>query len=255
MYKIDKLLNKKKKTKKILYVESFKERVSTFKAKELKKKGYVGIVTKTRGLDHVEQKILPVQGLPAYCGVDVAEFAIMQLLVLARKMPIGKSAYEKDNWEQGSNLVGKNVLVIGDLGDIGSKVKHRLQGFEVKIVGHDIARIGDDEEALLKKISEADVIFICAYKKYFLVKEHFDKMKKGVLLINPVGRNNVIGGSCFSVAFNNNVVAGYAVDDINIRFTDTPRIFMTPHVGAWTSEAQRKKEKEWKKLLKSNIEP
>lgn len=151
-------------------------------------------------------------------------------------------------------LKGKTWGIVG-LGDIGRGVAKIADAFGCNVIYYstsgknsnsDYRRVSFDE-----LLSEADIISIHSplteNTRYLFNKDAFEKMKKSAYLIN-VGRGPIINEEDLTVALENDVIAGAALDvickepmDENsplLRVKDSGKLVITPHIAWATFEAR-----------------
>ena len=199
-----------------------------------------------------------VMNLPDGNTISAAEHTMTLLSALSRNIHIGHSTLIKGEWNR-NNLVGNElkdkVLGIVGLGKIGREVMKRALSYDMQIVGHDpfvnqdmfdpeIIKIVDIDE--LTEISDFITLHVPLIDS---TRDLFDlnrlkQMKSDSRIIN-VARGGIINEKDLSIALNNEVIAGAAIDvfekeplDINHPFLKTKNLLLTPHLGASTIEAK-----------------
>lgn len=210
------------------------------------------------GLDNIDLKYCKEKGIPVTVTKGgnsnaVAEFAVT--LILAASKGIGSSSYYAKNgiWKKfsGLDLERKTLGVIG-LGAIGKTVVKRLQGFDLNILAYDVYY--DDEfvqKYNIKKASideivkNADVITLHAPaidNKPLIGKAEFEKMKKGMVLINTA-RASLIDYDQLIKSLDNKTVFAAGLDvhenepEYDNRLKKYDNVILTPHNAAITKEA------------------
>ena len=189
------------------------------------------VVTRSTGFDHLDiveakKRGIVVSNVPTYGTVTVAEFTFALLLAVSRKIfPAYDQILEQNNFEKeglrGFDLNGKVLGVIGT-GNIGKHVIKIANGFGMQVVAFDHRR--DDELArannfnyveLDELLQQADVITLhIPYNSgthHLLKQESFEKMKKGVVLINT-SRGGVIETGALVKALQTGKVSGAGLD-------------------------------------------
>ncbi len=203
------------------------------------------------------------------CGgnaVAVAEVAIVLMVSTYRHLMVqwdrtnNKGTYMEgfeDRWDRFHELTGKRVGIVG-LGQIGSRVAKRLQGWECEVVYTDIrdfdpeyemasnARKVDWEELL----STSDVITLHVpldRKSEKLISDReFDLMKPGAVLINTC-RGPVVDEPALVRALDSGKLAGAGLDVTEVEpiQRDNPllgrdNVVLLPHRAGGTIEAREK---------------
>lgn len=189
------------------------------------------VATRSTGFDHIDiveakKRGIVVSNVPTYGTVTVAEFTFALLLAVSRKIfPAYDQILEQNNFEKeglrGFDLNGKVLGVIGT-GNIGKHVIKIANGFGMQVVAFDHRR--DDELArannfnyveLDELLQQADVITLhVPYNPgthHLLKQESFEKMKKGVVLINT-SRGGVIETGALVKALQTGKVSGAGLD-------------------------------------------
>jgi len=227
-------------------------------AKKLKVIGRAGI-----GLDNVDipaatKKGIVVMNTPGGNVVTTAEHAIAMMMSLTRNIPQGTASLKAGRWDkkklQGREIMGKTLGIIG-FGKIGSVVADRARGLKMRVVIYDpivqtriIEKQGFEAVSLDQLYEESDYITIHVPKNPNTIgmigKDAFDKMKKGVMLIN-CARGGIVDEAALYDAMKSGKVAGAALDVFEVEPppADHPlftldRLIATPHLGASTLEAQ-----------------
>ena len=213
------------------------------------------------GLDNIDLEYCKEKGIPVTVtrggnSNAVAEFAVT--LILAASKGIGSSSYYAKSgvWQKfnGLDLEGKTVGVVG-LGAIGKTVVKRLQGFDVKVLAYDVYY---DEEFVEKYniqkasvdeiVSKSDVITLHAPatdNKPLIGKPEFEKMKKGVVLVNTA-RASLIDYDELLKFLDDGTVFAAGLDvhknepEYDERFEKYDNVILTPHNAAITKEATDK---------------
>lgn len=227
-------------------------------AKKLKIIGRAGV-----GVDNIDVAAATDKGIivinsPGGNTNAATEHSLAMLLAMARHIPIANETLQKGEWNRkqytGVELKGKTLGVIG-MGRIGSGVAKRAVGFEMKVIGYDpyineeyAKDIGVEVGTFDDVITKSDFITVhmplTDSTRGMIDKEAMYKMKKGVRLVN-CARGGIIVEEDLRDAVLDGQVAGAAVDV----FTSEPisadhpllgvkGIYVTPHLGASTVEAQ-----------------
>ena len=97
------------------------------------------------GIDNVDVEVATRCGVlvvnaPTGNTVSAAEHTIALLLASARNVPQANESLKSGEWRRnefmGTELRGKTLGILG-LGNVGSEVAKRAQGFEMKLIGND----------------------------------------------------------------------------------------------------------------------
>ncbi|MBC7913952.1 MAG: D-2-hydroxyacid dehydrogenase [Pyrinomonadaceae bacterium] len=229
------------------------------------------------GMDNIDVeyaigKGLAVVNTPAASSPSVAELVFAHLFTgirflhdSNRKMPLeGNSKFNdfKKAYAKGIELKGKKIGIIG-FGRIGKETAKIALGLGMEVLAFDVYDFATELELNLaaginvkvpvtrvtldELIAQSDFISIHVpfLDKPILGKEEFEKVKKGVGVVN-CSRGGVIDELALIEALNSGKVAFAGLDVFDNE--PTPRqeilthskISLTPHIGAATNEAQER---------------
>jgi len=214
------------------------------------------------GIDNVDVEAATRCGVlvvnaPTGNTVSAAEHAMALILASARNVPQANVSLKSGEWRRnefmGTELRGKTLGIIG-LGNVGSEVAKRAQGFEMKLLGNDplvseeyARKIQVELVDLNRLLKESDFITLHLplndkTRKLIGVKE-LELVKPTVRIIN-CARGGLIDEEALVKAIKEKRVAGAAIDVFeneplteSILFNED-NIIVTPHLGASTTEAQ-----------------
>jgi D-3-phosphoglycerate dehydrogenase len=218
------------------------------------------------GIDNIDVKAASAQGIvvtftPEENSISVAEQVLGMMLCLARKFPGADASVKSGKWERmtflGAELFGKTLGIIG-LGKIGARAALRAKAFGMHIIGYDpyltknnftVTETGAELVDLDTLLKESDFITIhlplTDETRQMINKESLVKMKPTAYLINT-SRGPIVKEEDLYHALSKGVIAGAALD---VREDEPPKnsplntldnILLTPHVAAFTREAQDK---------------
>ncbi len=214
------------------------------------------------GIDNVDIEAATRCGIlvvnaPTGNTVSAAEHAVALMLALARNIPQANAVLRTGVWRRsdfmGTELRGKTLGIIG-LGNVGSEVAKRAQGFEMKLLGSDplvsveYAKNLQVELVDLKRLlRESDFVSLhlplTAQTRGLLGAKELALVKPSVRIIN-CARGGLIDEKALVKAIREKRVAGAAIDVFekepvteSILFGED-NIIVTPHLGASTAEAQ-----------------
>lgn len=203
------------------------------------------IATRSTGFNHIDlnycrKRKIAVVNVPAYGASTVAEFAFGLLIALSRKMIRAKNDMAQnmiDNrYYMGFDLSGKTIGIIGT-GSIGRHMIQIAKGFDMKIIAYDPYPNPKLKDFYVKNLediyAQSDIIslHIPSTKKnrHLIDKKAFQKMKKGVILINTA-RGDLIDTQALYEALKNGIVGGAGLDVLeNEDFLLHDDIALTPH--------------------------
>jgi D-3-phosphoglycerate dehydrogenase len=216
------------------------------------------------GLDNVDIEAASKQGIivmnaPTGNTLAATELTMGMMLAAVRKIPAANNSVKSEKWDRkkfmGIQLYGRTLGVVG-LGRIGGNVAIRAKSFGMKVISFDpyIKKTRAESlgvslcDTLEDVLAQADVITfhtpLTEETKNMITKEHIDKMKDGVVLIN-CARGGIINEDDLYDALSSGKVFSAAVDVFqkeplgNNKLITLENLFVTPHIGANTEEGQR----------------
>lgn len=214
------------------------------------------------GLDNVDKVTATKRGIvvmntPGGNTITTAEHTIALIVSLARLIPQATMSMKSGKWEKkkfmGVELFNKTLGIIG-IGNIGSQVAKRMQGFAMNIIAYDPFLSEDKAKSMgVEKVEFEDLLrrsdFITIHTpltpetKNMINKDTIKLMKTGVRIIN-CARGGIINETDLYDALVEGKVAGAALDVFEKEPpSDNPlikldNVICTPHLGASTKEAQ-----------------
>jgi D-3-phosphoglycerate dehydrogenase / 2-oxoglutarate reductase len=216
------------------------------------------------GLDNIDVKYAESKGIkvlntPGASSISVAELAIAHMFALCRFLYVSTGEMRNMKWpkkeySKGIELTGKTLGIFG-LGNIGKEVAKRAIGLGMKVIAYDPivkstdlnVKLTNSDEVL--KTSDFISLHIPFDKKAgpTITQKEFDKMKKGVVLVN-CARGGVVSEKDLFVALKSGKVAAAGIDvfeseptsEVQKELLNHPNVSSTPHIGASTNEAQER---------------
>jgi len=245
------------------------------------------IATPSTGTDHIGVKYATQKGIKIISLKDdikflenitsTAELVWGLLLSCTRKIPWAFTAAKNGIWGRdmfrGNQLSGKTFGIIG-YGRLGRIVGQYAKAFRMNVVACDIKESTPDFHVKMLPFDDvlknSDVISIHVHltpeNKGLINKSSFDKMKKGVVLINT-SRGAIIDEGAFLDALETGKVPAAGIDVIDGEWNDDLKehpliryacahdnLVITPHVGGVTYEAQIMTVEHMVKKLKAYLE-
>ena len=240
------------------------------KCPSLKLIGRGGVGMDNIDVDYARSKGLDVINTPAASSHSVAELVFSHLFSCVRflhdsnrNMPLeGDSNFKKlkKNYSKGTELKGKTLGIIG-FGRIGQETAKIALGIGMNVKYYD--KFIDSVSIELDFVQNQKVCFdlnsldlddvlnnsdfislhVPAQKDYVIGKNEFEKMKSGAGIINAA-RGGVINEEELLKYIENGHISFAALDTYenepnpSIKVLMNPKISLTPHIGAATSEAQ-----------------
>ncbi len=216
------------------------------------------------GLDNIDVEYAQSKGIeilntPGASSISVAELSIAHMFAVARFLNLSNIEMRQGKWpkkeySKGFELTGKTLGIIG-LGNIGKEVAKRAIGLLMKVIAFDpfVTSTNLDVELVSKDelLSRSDIISLHLPKVKgeppTIAKPEFEKMKKGVVIIN-CARGGVVSEKDLLEALNDGTVLAAGIDvfenepptDAQKELINHPRVSVTPHIGASTIEAQER---------------
>lgn len=228
------------------------------------------IATAGVGMNHIDVpyarskgiQVINAAGANAY---SVAELTICMMLNLLRYVPRAtydikeKGIYNKSLY-MGHEAEGKTLALIG-IGAIGFKVARVCQAMEMKVIAYDpYIKPEVAEEAGIELVGlegifrRGDVVSVHVpltdETRGMISRANIALMKDGAYIMN-MSRGEIADEEAVADALETGKLAAYGTDVINnepnpgekiapSRLLKEPNLVITPHIGAWTKEAQEK---------------
>ena len=229
------------------------------------------------GMDNIDVEYAKSRGIlvintPGASSNSVAELVFAHLFSGSRflfdsnrNMPLeGEKNFKtlKKKYSQGIELKNKNLGIIG-LGKIGREVARIGFGLGMNVLGFDKfvkeksieVKLNDQNEYTFKinlisfdeilRKSDFISLHVPAQKNFLIGKQEFEKMKKGSSIINA-SRGGIIDEEELIRNLDNGKIKFAGLDTFENEPTPSvsilmhPKISLTPHIGAATSEAQER---------------
>jgi phosphoglycerate dehydrogenase-like enzyme len=196
-------------------------------------------------------------------AVAVAEHTITLMVSVYRKMPQQLKAVQNRQWaadirekwhSQAYELTDKTVGIVG-LGRIGQRVARRLQGWDCRLIYHDVAKFPPGlEEALhitrvplddLLRTSDIITLHVPLNRqtKGLISDREFGLMKPTTVLINAC-RGPVVDEAALIRALKTHKILGAGLDVLeeeptpaNNPLLDMDNVVVTPHLAAFAQES------------------
>jgi D-3-phosphoglycerate dehydrogenase len=216
------------------------------------------------GLDNVDVAAATDAGVlvcyaPEQNAVSVAELAIGMMLSLARRIPLADRSTKGGAWARqqftGAELFGKTIGIVG-FGRIGFLVAMRARAFGMRVLAYDpfaspdtvtVVESGARLVPIETLLAEADVVSChlpsTPATRGFFDRDRLARMKRTAIFLN-LARGEVVDEAALGEALCGGALAGAGLD---VRMTEPPgpsifdgmdNVILTPHVAAFTEEAQ-----------------
>ena len=195
-----------------------------------------------------------VKNTPAASSNSVAELALAHMLSVARFIGISNATMRNGEWNkkkyQGTEISGKTLGIVG-MGRIGQALAAKATALGMKVAYTDLFGKNDSlsyefmELDDLLKVSD----FVSLHVPYdknagsLIGARELGLMKKTAFLID-CARGKVVEEKALLDALDNDVIAGAGLDVYeeeptkNTTLVNHPKVSVTPHIGAATTEAQ-----------------
>ncbi|MHC1598585.1 MAG: hydroxyacid dehydrogenase [Candidatus Methanofastidiosia archaeon] len=216
------------------------------------------------GLDNIDLETCKERGIsvinsPTALSESVAELVFAMMLSFERNIVRSDNSMKEGSWIKkelkGRELFGKTIGIIG-FGRIGSHIAMIANGFRMKVIGYDVN--WNEELASKTQVKYASLQDLLRKSDYvtlhvpllpqtrgMISKDELSMMKDSALLINT-SRGGVVDEKALYEALKSDTMRGACLDVFeNEPPTDSPllaldSVLLTPHLGASTSEAQKR---------------
>ena len=195
----------------------------------------------------------------------VGNHALAMLLGLLNNLPKGAQDIANGNWERegnrGEELDGKTIGLIG-YGHTAGHFAKKLQGFDVKVLCHDILPNKGDENATQVSLAtlqtQADIVSLhlpqTPETEGYINVDFIKCMAKPFWLINTSRGNQVVIDDLLE-AMENKKIKGAGLDVLPFekssfeqldhnpqlqQLIDNPEILLSPHVAGWTHQSKKR---------------
>lgn len=222
------------------------------------------------GLDHFDLDYWRAKGMPVancpgpFSATALAECAMMFILMLARKYPVGQATLHRGELYDplGFELEGLTLGIIG-FGASGIELAKRAKAFGLRLAAIDIRDVSAAEVEefgldyvgkpadLDKVVAEADILSVHLHlnreTQHIIDERRLGLMKPTALLIN-VARGALVDEAALEKALVAGKLGGAGLDafsqeppDINAPLFHLPNVIATPHIAGMTDGTSRKR--------------
>lgn len=205
-------------------------------------------------IEVLKKKNITVTNVPDYSTEAVAELTISALLNITRKTFHAMQKVKNGGWGperlMGWELKGKTIGIVG-MGNIGNRVAEIAEAFGMNVVYYSRTKKESTEnkgwkfcplEELLKK---SDVVTLhCPLSnetKNILNKERIEMLKRGAVILNSARSELVDLDVVYKRCEEKSLEAWFeAIEEESVRkkFQKLETVYLTPHYGWLTQEAQ-----------------
>lgn len=232
------------------------------------------IVTSTSGFDHIDldetqKRKITVMYTPDANAISAAEHTWSLLLSLLRFVPGADRSMRGGAWSRelfnGFELAGKTLGIIG-LGRIGTRMAMIAKGFSMTVVAFDPYQDDDvfkklelGRSSYEEVLKSADILTfhvpLTKETKNMFSQNHAEYISPKTILLNT-SRGGVVNELDLVAMLEQNKLAGAALDVFekeplarDSKLFKAPRLIMTPHLGALTTDAFEKSSTEAAQLV------
>jgi D-3-phosphoglycerate dehydrogenase len=218
------------------------------------------IGTNQIALDDASRRGVPVFNAPFSNTRSVAEMVIAEIVLLARRLGDRNNEVHRGIWNKsavGSREVRGKTLGIVGYGHIGRQVGVLAEAMGLTVLFHDVAArlpMGNNRraESLEQLLADSDFVTLhvpeTPQTKHMIGARELAAMKKGACLLNA-SRGTVVVIEALAEAIRAGHIGGAAIDvfpeepEANDQVFSSPlqglpNVFLTPHIGGSTVEAQ-----------------
>ncbi len=210
------------------------------------------------GYDSIDIPAATKQGIvvaytPGLLNETVADYSFAMLLALARRIHEGHASMAGGGWKLawGHDVFNKTLGIIG-CGRIGLAVARRASGFNMRVIGYDVApseearKLGITFVSLDEVLAQSDFISLHAAltpgNRGLIGEAQLRKMKPDAYLINAA-RGAMLDDDALVKALKEGWIAGAALDTFVTEplpkdhpFRSTPNLLLTPHQASCARE-------------------
>ena len=204
---------------------------------------------------------IAVANVPAVNAQSVAEYAVAQMLALARHLPRIDAAVRGPSWDAARQLAdhalelhGKTVAIVG-MGAIGQALAHICAlGFGMRVLG--VRRTPQPHSEVVRYVAlddalpQADyVVLSCPLDETtrgLISAQRLARTKPGARLVN-VSRGAVVDEAALAAALATGQLAGAALDVFTVQplpadspLRTLPNVLLSPHLAGITRESMRR---------------
>ena len=222
--------------------------------RKLKAIARVGIGTENIDLETSVKLGIKVSNTPDGPTEAVAEMCLTSLLAIIRRLIPFNMDMHKGKWNKaiGFGVAGTNILLVG-YGRIGRRFADLLRPLGAKIlvcdpnISQDDIKNGEILLSLDEGLKEAEVISLHASgKNIILDRSAFNKMRKGVILLNSA-RGELLDESALIEALEKNIVSSAWMDSFSNEPYSGPlmefeQVVLTPHISTYSIQCRKNME-------------
>ncbi|MDG2148659.1 MAG: phosphoglycerate dehydrogenase [Planctomycetota bacterium] len=228
-------------------------------APKLKAVGRAGIGVDNIDLQAASRHGVLVMNTPLANATTTAELAVAHMMSLARHLPQADASMKAGRWDKsslvGHEITGKTLVIVG-LGKIGRIAAERGLGLKMNVIAYDPFLTGESPVPGVRLVELDEALELADYLSIHVPKSPetlglidaaaMKRMKPTACLIN-CARGGIIVEEDLCAALEAGELGGAALDvfaseplseDSPLR--KVPNLQLTPHLGASSSEAQKR---------------
>jgi D-3-phosphoglycerate dehydrogenase len=229
-------------------------------ATRLKVIGRAGVGVDNIALDTATELGIAIINAPAGNTIAVAELFFGVVIGLLRHLPRAWDSMHAGRWERssflGAELRGRTLGIVG-IGRIGGEIAIRAQAFGMSLVGYDpyvaesrfqslrVHRAASLDELL----DESDIVTVhtplTEETRGMIGRRELSRLSPSAIVVN-MARGGIVDEDALAESLSAGKLAAAAVDAFvkepvggDHPLSKLPNVFLTPHIGASTGEAQR----------------
>jgi D-3-phosphoglycerate dehydrogenase len=230
------------------------------RATRLRVVGRAGVGVDNIAIDSATALGVAVINAPAGNTIAVAELFFGAVLGLLRHLPHAASSMRDGKWDRskllGTELKGKTLVIVG-AGRIGGEVATRALAFGMDVAAYD-PYVGDERFRALRirrlatleeGLDVADFLTVhtplTEETEGMIGRRELSRLKGGAVVVN-MARGGIVEETALVQALESGQLRGAVVDAFSKEplapdhpLRRAPNVFLTPHIGASSEEAQR----------------
>jgi D-3-phosphoglycerate dehydrogenase len=219
--------------------------------------GRAGVGVDNVDLEAATRAGITVVNAPTGNTIAAAEHTLALLYGVARKIAAADASVRRGEWTRaqftGLELRGRTLGIVG-LGKIGQAIAARARAMEMTVLASDpyvtaeqAAHHGVELVAFDDLLARADVVSVhvplSRATRGLIGAAQLARMRPGAILLN-VARGGVVDEAAVAAALSAGTLAGAGIDVFEQEppagspLLEAPNTLLTPHLGAFTAEAQ-----------------
>jgi lactate dehydrogenase-like 2-hydroxyacid dehydrogenase len=203
-------------------------------------------------LKHCAERKIAVTNVPGYSSESVAEWAVMMVMMLARKMPIViRSGWKEDMSIKGMELDGKIAGIIG-LGKIGTKMAKLCKGLGMKVQYWSRSSSNPDyyKVELKELYATSDVILVALVEneetKKLITDEMLQGMKPTAIVSSIFAVHRLYNHQMVLEMIKDKKIFGYGFEGHPEQFANFEgNVLATPSLAWYTEESLKRNIEIW----------